>query len=227
MLFPTSPTHLVFSRSCLFLPYLFNRSVVSSLQFLFILSSFLLFSSEVQSKFCHSCSLVISLYRCGHILLVFVALISMSFNLQGSRNVPCSSLLTECLQSRSSPLYSFFQFVQPLKVHGFTRLSKKQLCFTSSSSAFLRCHPRSRDEISCKWRSVVTPQDRRSRCLPCFACQLCYLFVCCIHHRIIRIASALHCRHVFKTCTRPYLSCPPLLSLSVPRPTLFFVFPLA
>ena len=55
----------------------------------------------------------------------------MSFNLQGSSNVPCSSFLTECFQLCSSLLYSFFQSVQPLKVHGFTRLFKKQLSFTS------------------------------------------------------------------------------------------------
>src|SRR3954470_7931666 len=34
-------------------------------------------------------------------------------------------------QSRSSLLYSFFQFCQHLKVRGFIRLSKKQLSFTS------------------------------------------------------------------------------------------------
>src|SRR3954471_2817597 len=88
-----------------------NRSVVSSLQYRIILSSFHLFSTGVLSKFCHSCSLTISSYRGGHILFVREALISMSFNLQGSHNVPCSSLLTECLQSRSPPLYSFFRFV--------------------------------------------------------------------------------------------------------------------
>src|SRR4051812_4014130 len=50
---------------------------------------------------------------------------------------------------------------------------------------------------------TVTPRDRRSRCLPCFASQRCYLFVCCIHHRIICIASTFRCRHVFiKACTR-------------------------
>ena len=41
-----------------------------------------------------------------------------------SRNVPCSSFLTECFQLCSSSLYSFFQFVQPLKVlwfHSFVK----------------------------------------------------------------------------------------------------------
>ena len=57
--------------------------------------------------------------------------------------------LTECFQLCSSSLYSLFQFVPPLKVYGFIRLSKKQLCFTSSLPLpfNLRCHPRSRDEI--------------------------------------------------------------------------------
>lgn len=57
--------------------------------------------------------------------------------------------LTECFQLRSFSLHSFFQFVQPLKARGFTRLSNKQLSYTSSLSLpfSLRCHSRSRDEI--------------------------------------------------------------------------------
>ena len=73
--------HLELWGSC-FLAYPFNRRVVSSLQYLFISASFLLFSTGVLSKFCHSCSLAISLYRGGQILFVREALISMSFNLQ-------------------------------------------------------------------------------------------------------------------------------------------------
>ena len=64
--------------------------------------------------------------------LSIATLFLMSFNLQGSSKVPSSSFLMECFQLYSSSLYSFFQFVQPLKVRGFTRLSKKQLSFTSS-----------------------------------------------------------------------------------------------
>ena len=101
---------------------------------------------------------VIDLYRslyisfqpeCLHVLLAHCNPFLMSFNLEGSRDVPCSSFLTECFQLCSSSLYSFFQFVQPLKVCGFIHLSKKKLCFTSSlplpfpSGAI----PRSRDEI--------------------------------------------------------------------------------
>ena len=55
----------------------------------------------------------------------------MSLQPSSSRYVPCSSFLTDCLQTWSSPLFCFFQFVQPLKVRGFTRLSKKQLSFTT------------------------------------------------------------------------------------------------
>ena len=62
----------------------------------------------------------------------------------------CFHFQTECFQLCSSLLFSFFHFAQPLKVHGFTRLSKKQFSLLLSSSSFsLRCHPRSRDEIFC------------------------------------------------------------------------------
>ena len=47
----------------------------------------------------------------------------------------------------NSIVFSLSTF-QPLKVRGFTRLSKKQLIYLFSSSyVSLRCHPRSRDEI--------------------------------------------------------------------------------
>ena len=55
----------------------------------------------------------------------------MSLQPSSYRNVPCSSFLTDCLQSRSSLLYSFFYIAQPLKVRGFTHWSKKQLSFTA------------------------------------------------------------------------------------------------
>ena len=48
------------------------------------------------------------------------------------------------------------------------------------------------------WWQSVTPRDRCSRRLPYISCSACVLFVCCIHHRIICIASALRCRHVLK-----------------------------
>ena len=49
----------------------------------------------------------------------------MSLQPSSSRNVPRSSFLMDCLQSRSSLI------AQPLKVRGFTHWSKKQLSFTS------------------------------------------------------------------------------------------------
>jgi len=49
----------------------------------------------------------------------------MSLQPSSSRNVPRSSFLTDCLQSRSSLI------AQPLKVRGFTHWSKKQLSFTA------------------------------------------------------------------------------------------------
>ena len=105
--------------------------------------------------------------ECLHVLLVHCnPFFLMSFNLQGSTNVPCSYFLTECFQLCPSPLYSSFQFFNLSRLIGFTRLSKKQLCFTSSLP-LLFAIPRSWGEISCKWRRVVTTRDRRSRCLPC------------------------------------------------------------
>ena len=106
-------------------------------------------------------------------------------------DLPCSSFLMECFQLCSSSLYSFFQFVQPLKVLGFTRLSKKQLYFTSSSSVSPQCHPRSQEEILSQWWSVVMPRDRCARCLRVFRC-LCH--VICLRvafcHVIMCIASS-------------------------------------
>ena len=93
-------------------------------------------------------SLCISfLLECLHVLLAHCNPFLMSFNLQGSRDVPCSSLPTECLQSYLSLLHSFIQIVQPLKVRGFTRLSKKQFVLPLPLPFSLWCHPRSRDEI--------------------------------------------------------------------------------
>ena len=94
-----SSTHLlVLSRSSSFLAYPFNRSVVSSLQFLFILSSF---PSLVQPECCQNYVILVpwlSRYT-GVVSYSFGSLgpCFMSFNPQGSHNVPCSPFLTECL----------------------------------------------------------------------------------------------------------------------------------
>ena len=118
---------LVLSRSSSFLAYPFNRSVVSSLQFLFILSSF-------PSLFYRSAVQILSFLFLGYLIIPrwSYSFCSWSsyfhvFQHSSSRNTPCSSFLMDWLQSRSSLLYSFFYIAQPLKVHGFTRLSKKQL----------------------------------------------------------------------------------------------------
>ena len=74
----------------------------------------------------------------------------LRFNLEVFfRNVLCPSLLTECFRLCSPSLYSFLNLFNLSRLFGFTRLSKKQLNFTSSLSLpfSLRCHSRSRDEI--------------------------------------------------------------------------------
>src|SRR4051812_46226057 len=84
-------------------------------------------------------SLYISfLPECLHVLLIHGNRFLMSFNLQGSWNVPCSSLITECLQSRHLHCILSFTLFNLSRFIGFTLLSKKKLCFTSSSSVFLR-----------------------------------------------------------------------------------------
>ena len=91
---------------------------------------FLLFSTGVLSKFCHSCSLAISVYRWGHILLVLEALISClstswfsSYPLFLFSNGVFSTLfvfvvffLSICSTSQGSWFHSFVkkQFVLPL-----------------------------------------------------------------------------------------------------------------
>ena len=112
----------------------------------------------------------------------------MSFNLQSSSDVHCSFFRTECLQLRSSSLYTFFQFVQPLKVLQFHSFVKEAtLIYLSSSSSFsLRCHPRSWDEILSQWWSVVTPRDHCARCPPVIRC----------HYNVIRLCCILSCHHV-------------------------------
>ena len=61
----------------------------------------------------------------------------------------CPSFLTKCFRPCSPSLYSFLEFVQPLKARGFSCFSKNQFSFTYPLSLMLprRCHSRSRDEI--------------------------------------------------------------------------------
>ena len=65
-------------------------------------------------------------------LLVHCTRHSQLCNLQGSHGVPCFYFLPQCSQLCSTPLCSFFQLFNLSRFIGFTRLSKKQLSFTSS-----------------------------------------------------------------------------------------------
>ena len=58
------------------------------------------------------------LYRCSFIFFGVVSSCFMSFNLQGSRDAPCYSFLTEFSYSFISVVL-FFHLVQPLKVLWF------------------------------------------------------------------------------------------------------------
>ena len=100
--------HLELWGSCSFLAYPFNRSVVSSLQYLFISSSF-------SSLFYRSAVQIMSFLFLGYLIIPRWSYSFRSwssyfhiFQPSSSRNTPCSSFLTDCLQSRSSLLYSFF-----------------------------------------------------------------------------------------------------------------------
>ena len=128
---------LIPSLSC------FNRSVVSIIPLLTGVSSKCFYFAKFifLPSFSNHNVIVIDLYRslyisfllqCLHVRLVHCNPFLMSFNLQGSSNVPCSSFLTECFQPRSSSLYSFLEICSTSRgSFGFTNLSKKQLSFTS------------------------------------------------------------------------------------------------
>ena len=85
-------------------------SILSSCQ---VHVQFLPFTVGVLSKFCHSCSLAISLYRGGHILFVREALISMSFNLQVLVMFLVYLASTRVVPIPSCPLYLSFIALQP------------------------------------------------------------------------------------------------------------------
>ena len=98
-----------------------------------IFSYYQVFFSFLPECFPNSIILVpwLSCYTGGFIFFWFLKLLFLVFQPTRFSNVPCSSFLTECFQLCSSSLFSSFYFAQPLKVHGFTRLSKKQLSFTA------------------------------------------------------------------------------------------------
>ena len=120
----------------------------------------------------------------AQVLSLLSSFISL-FNRKGARI--CSSLFLFASGVLSTSFISVVFFSQNglifSRFFGFTRLSKKQLSFTSSLSFpfSLRCHSRSRDEILSQWWSVVTPRDRCARCPPVIRC-------CCLVIRL-RVAS--------------------------------------
>ena len=103
---PLFTHHLELWGSCSFHAYPFNRSVVSSFQFLFILSS-------LASLFNRSVVRIWSSLFLIYLVSTRVVPLCSSFKalqLQGSHDVPCFSFLSECYQFRSTPLCSFFNF---------------------------------------------------------------------------------------------------------------------
>ena len=105
--------------------------------------------------------------------------------------IPCFSFQPEWFQILSCPLCPFLCLCNLPRFFGLTRLSEKQLSFNSSSFSFLDLGARS----FCKWGRVVTARDRFSRFFALYYYYCCdnYLFHC-IHHGIIHVALAVHCR---------------------------------
>ena len=155
----------------------FNRSVVAIIPLLtrvlfkcfhlakFILSPAISNRSVVVIDPYHS--LYISFHpECLHVLLAHCNPFLMSFNhrVLVMVLVPLSSWsvfnFDHLLCILFSKLFNLSRFF------GITRLYKSNSVLPLPLSFLSGAIPRSRDEISCKWRSVVTPQDRRSRCLP-------------------------------------------------------------
>ena len=97
-------------------------------------------SFHLQSECCPNYVILVPCFSflpvCFHINFDPLSSCFMSFNLQGSRNVPCSPCWTECFKFCSPPLCHFLKLCDLSRFFGFTRLSKKQLCFTSSSFVF-------------------------------------------------------------------------------------------
>ena len=113
-----SSTHLlVLSGSCSFRAYPFNGSVCPLLKFFHFIKAFISLLPE-----------------CLDVLLVHCNPFLMYFNLQGSRDVPCSSFLTEVFNFIHLRCILSFKFAQPRKVLWFHSFVKEAICFTSSLS---------------------------------------------------------------------------------------------
>ena len=117
-----------------FRAYPFNRSVVSTLQFLFILSSLASLFNRSAVRICSSLFLVY-LVSTRVVPIPSCPLYSSFIALQPPRFKWCSLflfVLPQCSQLCSTLLCSFFQLLNLSRFFGFTLLSKKQLSFTSS-----------------------------------------------------------------------------------------------
>ena len=138
---------------------LINRSVVTFLlKFFSPYQALHLFSTGVLSEIfltpCSIHSIVPEAVCCDFIkyLLILSSSYSIPFLFIRSAARICSSLLlfpTGVLSTLFFFVAFFFKWLNLFKARGFTRLSKKQLSFTSSLSLpfSLWCHSRSRDEI--------------------------------------------------------------------------------
>ena len=113
------PIFLFCHDSVLFFAYPFNRSVVFS----FELSHLIKFCIPSQTECCPNYIILNPslswLNRSG--FNIYLALQPQGF----FRNVLCPSFLTECFRPYSPSLYSFLEFVQPLKVLWFHSFAKE------------------------------------------------------------------------------------------------------
>ena len=161
----------------------FNRSVVSIIPLLtgvsskcFNFAKFIFYPFHFQLECCRNCSLsfLVHLASTG---VVSTSILSLKLFFLAVFLVPCP---TECFH------FVHLHGILSFKLSNLSRFVVSLVCRRSNfvlplplpflSGAVLR----SRDEISCKWRSVVTPRDRRSRCLPCFRVRRVFYF-CLLH----------------------------------------------
>src|SRR6187399_2669119 len=102
---------------------LFSSSIISTCQVL--VNSF-----HFQTECCpNSVILIPWLYHCGFLFFWSVSSCFMSFNLQGSHNVPCSSFYRSALNFVHLRCILSFKIVQPLKVLWFHSSVKEATLF--------------------------------------------------------------------------------------------------
>ena len=149
--------HPIFPNSSS-IPSICSRSAAQIISFLFLLylvligvlwlsllfypeshpSAFFLTSSYSMPSISNRSVVVIDPYRslyisfqpeCLHVLLVHCNPFLMSFNLQGSRNVPCSFLSNGVFSTLFIFVVFFLSFVQPIKVLWFHSFVKEATLF--------------------------------------------------------------------------------------------------